>query len=149
MICLAFGSGSPRNFPVSLIGAPPLANGRRRIQALLCLHWKKTIEADMERRTNSRYSVSVNGARYEDTRLDRCTALDGLARSSANVTHTTTTRYKWPDKQFATHQYRRNLPTGNGCDVLQRGQRPEQRGLRIKYSVAIEYWGRSERRGLE
>ena len=77
--------------------------------------------------------------------FDGRTALGGLARSGA-ITRTTATRRRRSDKQFATHQYRRHLPTGNGCDVLQRGQRPEQRGLRIKYGVAIEHWGRSERR---
>src|SRR5262249_38218257 len=86
----------------------------------------------------------ANGARDEDVCLDGRTAPGGLARSGA-ITRTTATRRRRPDKQFATHQYRRNLPTGNGCDVLQPGQRPEQRGLRIKYGVAIEHWGRSER----
>jgi hypothetical protein len=78
----------------------------------------------------------ANGARYEDTRVDRRTAFCGVARGSANVTNTTATRCKRPKKQFDTHQHRRYLPGGNGRDVLQCGHRPEQRGLRDAWRPA-------------
>jgi hypothetical protein len=47
-----------------------------------------------------RYGVtSANGARYEDTCVDRCTALDGLAGRSA-ATATTGAWCRRPAKQF-------------------------------------------------
>jgi hypothetical protein len=77
-----------------------------------------------------RYGATpANGARCEDTRVDRRTAYCGVARGSANVTNTTANRCKRPEKQFATPKHRRYLPGGNNRDVLQRTHRPEQRGL--------------------
>jgi hypothetical protein len=61
----------------------------------------------------------ANGARYEDTRVDRRPAFCGVARGSA--TNTTAARRKRPKEQFDTHQHRRYLPGGNGRDVLQTG----------------------------
>ena len=73
-------------------------------------------------------ATPANGARYEDTRVDRRTAFCGVARGSA--ADAAGAWYKRPDKHINTPEYRRYLPGGNGRDVLQRGHRPEQRGLR-------------------
>ena len=63
------------------------------------------------------------GAYYEETCVDRRTALSDVA--SRGAVSTTAAGCRRPDKQFVTHRYRRYLPSGNGGDVLQCTHKPE------------------------
>jgi hypothetical protein len=98
-------------------------------------------------------AIPAQGARYEDTCVDRCTALDRLAGRRA-ATATTGAWCRRPDKQFDPSKQRPYMYRGNGCDFLQPTHRPEPRGLRIEHRVfGIErhVWNqrrlRIERRG--
>jgi len=80
----------------------------------------------------------------EETLADCCAALGRVAGRGA--VSTAAARYERRDKQFDTHQYRRYLPRGNGCDVLQCTYRPEPEWLwfkrlcRIKRGIRLERW---------
>jgi hypothetical protein len=94
-----------------------------------------------------RYGViPANGARYEDTCVDRCTALDGLA-GRRTATATTGAWCRRHDKHFDPSKQRSSMYRGNGCDFLQPTHQPEPRGLRIEHRVCrIERHVRNERR---
>jgi hypothetical protein len=90
--------------------------------------------------------IPPKGARYEDTCVDRCTALDGLA-GRRTATATTGAWCRRPDKHFDPSKQRSSMYRGNGCDFLQPTHQPEPRGLRIEHRVCrIECHVRNERR---
>jgi hypothetical protein len=76
-----------------------------------------------------------------------CELIEGSGpRTGSGAVSTTAARYKRRDKQFDTHQYRRYLPRGNGCDVLQCTYRPEPEWLWFKWlcwitrGIGLERW---------
>ena len=91
-------------------------------------------------------AIPARGGRYEDTCVDRCAAFGSVSRSGANVTHTTASRRRRQTNNSPLTDTCVICLQEIGCDVLQRGQQPQQLRLRIKYGLQIEHWIWIERR---
>src|SRR5262249_62052126 len=81
----------------------------------------------------------------EETRVDLCTALGGVASRSAAryvAESTTVERSERPDRTDRSPNDWRFLHRGNDRDVLQRDHRAEHEWLRVAPGVHIEPWGR-------
>src|SRR6266480_5069057 len=87
----------------------------------------------------------ARGITDEETRVDLCTALVGVASRSAGryvVESTTVGRSARPVHTDRSPTDWRFLHRGNDRDILQRNHRAEHECLRVAQSVHIDQWGR-------
>ncbi len=86
---------------------------------------------------------------YEETRVDFCTALGGVANRSAARYDVESTTVGWSGRPVHTDRRptdRCLLHRGNDRNVLQRADWPKHEWLWVAQRVNIEEWGRIKRR---